>query len=238
MIQGKVDVMGGHEETTCFFCPMGSELIHYLSIDEKIEWRENVKQVNYPKREVLFREGTPASHILYIKKGLVKMVQKISGNQEIIINVINQNNFLGIPPIVRNLPYNCTVVTLEPTDICFIPKDIFLQFLTRNGTFALKFIEYYTEREEYSFNRILTLGRKQVPGRMAHLILFFAETIYKGLKFNLPMTRNELADFIGVSKKSFIRTLMEFNDDGLVKINGREVEIIKMDLLRHLDNLG
>jgi CRP/FNR family transcriptional regulator len=217
---------------------MGSELINYLSADEKIEWRENVHLVNYGKGEILFKEGTPASSILYIRQGLVKMVQKISGNNSIIINVINRNHFLGIPPVIRNQPYNCTVIALEPTGICFIPKEIFLWVLANNGTFALKFIEYYTEREEFSFNRILTLGRKQVPGRMAHLLLFFAETIYENQKFNLPMTRDELADFIGVSKKSFIRTLMEFNDDGLIELNGREVEIVKLDLLKHLDNLG
>jgi CRP/FNR family transcriptional regulator len=73
---------------------------------------------------------------------------------------------------------------------------------------------------------------------MADILLNFSNHIFQSKIFDLPLSRDEMADYIGVSKKSFIRTLSEFRHDKLIKVEGKKVEIVREDLLQMLSRIG
>ncbi|UCG26677.1 MAG: winged helix-turn-helix domain-containing protein, partial [Bacteroidales bacterium] len=87
-------------------------------------------------------------------------------------------------------------------------------------------------------NRLMTQSHKQLPGRIADVILYFSEQIYHDRKFEFPLTRQELAELAGTTKESFIRTINEFKHDRIILLEGREVEIISMDIVKILSELG
>ena len=62
--------------------------------------------------------------------------------------------------------------------------------------------------------------------------------IYKDLKFSFPLTRRELAELSGTTKESFIRTLTEFKNDKIIELNGSEVEIKSLKIVKTLSELG
>ena len=70
------------------------------------------------------------------------------------------------------------------------------------------------------------------------MLLFFSENIYKSQSFTLPLSRRELAELTGTTKESMIRTLAEFRHDKIIKIDGKEVEIISPNIIRTLSRLG
>jgi CRP-like cAMP-binding protein len=79
---------------------------------------------------------------------------------------------------------------------------------------------------------------KQLPGRIADVLLYFAEQIYRQPHFDFPLTRRELAELAGTTKESFIRTLTEFKNDKIIYLDGSRVEIISMDIVKTLSELG
>ncbi len=80
--------------------------------------------------------------------------------------------------------------------------------------------------------------QKQLPGKIADVLLYFSKEIYQSNKFTLPLTRRELAQFAGTTKESFIRTLTEFRNDKIIMLNGSEVEIISLDISNTLSEFG
>ena len=84
----------------------------------------------------------------------------------------------------------------------------------------------------------MSLSHKQLPGRIAEVILYFSEEIYRDIEFDFPLTRLELAELAGTTKESFIRTINEFKHDKIIELDARHVRIISMDIVKVLSELG
>ena len=86
-------------------------------------------------------------------------------------------------------------------------------------------------------NRI-NICSKQLRGRIAYLLVYFAKEIYINTKFNLPITRRELGELIDMSTENVIRILSEFRKDGLIRIQGNQIEILNFDMLKRISKFG
>lgn len=222
----------------CINCKNQSYPFKVLNSKELKLLGQNCNIVSFDKGELIFKQGTPSSHVIYIRKGFIKISNKNKNNKNLIIRLVQCGNYIGLPSIFGDNIYNYSAVAIENSEICLIGKDIFLKIIEENGVFAKKIIEYNCKNELLSTNRIVSLIHKQVPGRFADMLLYLSKDIYNNLVFSFPLSRDELANFIGTSKKSFIRTLNEFKADGLINLNGREIEIVRMDLIERLSLVG
>jgi CRP-like cAMP-binding protein len=90
----------------------------------------------------------------------------------------------------------------------------------------------------FIFERLLGQSHKQLPGRIADVILYFSEEIYHNTEFTFPFTRKELAELAGTTKESFIRTLTEFKNDKIIELDGSAIMIKSMDIIKTLSALG
>jgi CRP/FNR family transcriptional regulator len=61
---------------------------------------------------------------------------------------------------------------------------------------------------------------------MADALLELADNIYMSDKFTLPISQADLANLVDTSRESISRVLTEFDKDGIIKINGKEIEIL------------
>lgn len=86
--------------------------------------------------------------------------------------------------------------------------------------------------------KLLRLSHKQLPGRIADVILYFSDINHKNEEFDFPLTWRELAELAGTTKESFIRTLAEFKNDKIIELNGSHVKIKSMKIVRTLSELG
>ncbi len=84
----------------------------------------------------------------------------------------------------------------------------------------------------------LAIRRKHLRGRIAHVLLYFAEYIYHSNEYDLPISRKEIAEYIGMTTENVIRTMSEFRKDKIIKINGKTIEIINKPLLEKISALG
>jgi CRP-like cAMP-binding protein len=84
----------------------------------------------------------------------------------------------------------------------------------------------------------MSQSHKQLPGRIADVILYFSGVIYKSEEFDFPFTRRELAELAGTTKESFIRTLAEFKNDKIIDLEGSRVKINSLRIINTLSELG
>ena len=107
-----------------------------------------------------------------------------------------------------------------------------------NGKWSLQLLNLINQDGLFIFNRLINQTHKQLPGRIADVLLYFAEDIYGQTRYDFPLTRRELAELAGTTKESFIRTLTEFKHDKIIALDGSHVEIISMDIVKTLSELG
>jgi CRP/FNR family transcriptional regulator len=217
-----------------FFFPF----FDYLS-DEDIQLiKQNSNIVTYHKNDNILLQHTRTSHVMYLKSGLIKICKEGRMRKSIILNLESAGSFIGIVSVFGKDINEFSAIAVENSEVLIIDVNIFKSILERNGIFALIIIHEISLNSLYMFDKLQAQTHKQLPGRIADVLLYFSEIIYKSLRFSFPLTRRELAELAGTTKESFIRTLTEFKNDKIIELIGSEVEIKSMKIIKTLSELG
>ena len=209
-----------------------------LTPEQKEAIRDNSNTVKYNKKEVIFRQNTRTSHIMFVKSGMVKIFKEGRNNKFIILKVAVEDDFLGLLSIYGRDTHEYSASAAKETEITFIDINTFNSVLFSNGDFANQFIHRISNDGLFIFERLMSQSHKQLPGRIADVILYFAEQIYDSQEFEFPFTRRELAELAGTTKESFIRTLAEFKHDKIIDLDGSNVKINSLKIIKTLSQLG
>jgi CRP/FNR family transcriptional regulator len=212
--------------------------IQLLNEKEREILIENSNIVRFSKKDIIFRQNTRTSHIMIIISGLVKIYKEGRGHRQIILKLALPGNYIGILSVLGDQIHQYSASAIEVSDICFIDINAFRNIIIENGKFGLKLSGIISQEGLFIFKRLLNQTYKQLPGRIADVLLYFSHDVFNSLKFTLPLTRRELAELAGTTKESFIRTLTEFKNDKIIKLNGSEVEIISLDIINALSEFG
>lgn len=215
-----------------------SAFSNYLKEDEIEIILGHSNIVKYNKREVIFRQNTRTSHIMFVKSGLVKIFKEGRNNKYIILKIAVPLDFLGLMSIYGSDTHQYSASAIHDSEICFVDLDTFNRILQANGEFTLHIINLISNDGLFVFNRLMSQSHKQLPGRIADVILYFSEVLFKSNEFEFPFTRRELAELAGTTKESFIRTLAEFKHDKIINLEGAKVTINSMNIIKTLSQLG
>ncbi len=211
---------------------------HVLNEEQKAKLRQNVNTVNYKKKEVIFRQNTRASHVMFIKSGLVKVFKEGRNERAIILKIAKPGDFIGLMSVLGEKVHQYSAAALNGCEICDIDHMALRSVLLENGKYGLEYMNLLSSDGLFIFDRLMGQSHKQLPGRVADVLLYFTEKIFESDSFVVPLTRKELADFSGTTKESFIRTLTEFKNDKIIEIDGSSIYIKSMDIVKTLSNLG
>jgi CRP/FNR family transcriptional regulator len=214
--------------------PYGS-LLGEAEIERVID---NSNVVAFNKKEIIFRQSTRTSHIMFIKSGMVKIFKEGRNGKYIILKVALPGDFPGLISIYGGDTHHYSASAIQLAEICFVDINVFNDILATNGNFAEKIINRISNDGLFIFDRLMSQSHKQLPGRIADVILYFSEKIYKNEEFEFPLTRRELAELAGTTKESFIRTLAEFKHDKIIDLDGSMVKINSLKIVKTLSDLG
>jgi len=210
----------------------------YLNEEEKELVLGHSNRVHYRKNDHIFIQKTLTTHVMYLTSGMVKTYREGRMGKRIILSLDTPPNFLGLLSVFGYDVHEFSCSAIEASDILFIDINIFRQIVHGNGKFALFLLNHLSRQGLHLLDRLMGQTHKQLPGRVADVLLYFSEVIYKSQRFSLPLTRRELAELAGTTKESFIRTLTEFRNDKIIEIDGSEVEIKSMKIVKTLSELG
>ncbi len=209
-----------------------------LTEAEKEAIRQNSNTVVYNKREIIFRQDTRTSHIMFVNSGMVKIYKEGRNKKYIILKVAVPLDFLGLLSIYGRDTHQYSASAVQVVEVTFIDITTFNKVLYSNGEFAEKILTKICNDGLFIFERLMSQSHKQLPGRIADVILYFSEIIYKDHEFEFPFTRRELAELAGTTKESFIRTLAEFKNDKIIDLDGSNVKINSIKIIKTLSQLG
>lgn len=207
--------------------------------DEEKQIIENHKvDIKYKKGEVIAKQGSFASHVVFLKEGLVKVF--LEGNpKDLILKIIPSDRLITLSSIFEgNNTFLYSAATYVDSTASLIDADIFKQLIRKNPKFASKIINILNENTAQVYGRFYALTRKQSHGRVADILLCLSQRIYKADQFNLALSRNDLADLTGLSPESVIRIFKEFKEEKLIEVKGKSIEILNIESLQRISAFG
>ena len=195
-------------------------------------------EIYYKKGEIIVREGEKISDFLYLKEGLLKVYKTAGIRKEQIVGVAKPLDFVGLLSVFSKTNYQYSISTLEDSSVCTIPLDLVKQMVHSNGEFANTLLEKMSKMNDHILNTRLTINLKNLRGRTAYIILMFSKEIYKNNKFELPVSRKEIGELIDMRTENVIRILSELRNDGIIKIEGKGMEIVDIERLEQISEFG
>jgi CRP-like cAMP-binding protein len=193
---------------------------------------------SYHKGEVINHEGERITDFKYLKTGLVKLYRRTLSGEEQIITITRPFEFVSNLSIFSEDKYKYSVSSLEDSVVCSVKLDFIKSLFKKNGSFAMSLLTKISVINDKIISQTLDLRQKNLAGRVAFVLLYFTRDIYNSRVFDLPVSRKEIADYIGMSSANVIRTMSDFKKDGIIKIFGKTIEVVNIEKLDIISKRG
>ena len=197
---------------------------------------------NYKKGQVIFYEGNQAFGVYCIASGKVKIYKTGLAGRQQIVRIAGPGDLMGYRSLFAEEPYQATGEVLEDAVICFIDKNAFFQMLASNQKFVRAVLKKLSQELRTAEDLATSIAQKSVRERMAELLLMLKETygrsIKQGTQIDLHLSREEMAEMIGVTQETAIRLLSEFKKDGIIEVKERNITILNPQALLETANLS
>jgi CRP-like cAMP-binding protein len=190
------------------------------------------------KGEIIIRSDVLISNIVYLKSGYVKEFVVSSTRKTRIIQILKPHTYLGIHSLFGDKINHYSYAALEDLKICYIEINAFKQLVKENGNFAFQILSEVGKENLYNYYRFISNSHKKTDGRFADILLYLAEKIYESNKFALQLTRQELADLIGVSRENLTRVLSKFREDQIIDVTRDHIDLLNPEILRTISKNG
>jgi CRP-like cAMP-binding protein len=192
----------------------------------------------YSKGEIIIREGTLIRDFSYLKSGLVKLFKRDKNGREQIISIAKPMDYVSLLSVFSDHRYNYSVSALEDSVTCNLKMPEVRSLIGESGTLALSLLTMMSRVADRIILDSLEIRKKHLRGRVAYLLIYFSQQVYFSPEFDLPLTRKEMAEYIGMTTENVIRSLSEFRKDGILKIYGKTIQIVQIDTLKSIAEFG
>lgn len=185
--------------------------------------------VVYPEDAVLFEEQEPLRGVFILKSGLVKLSVGSAEGKNLILRLVRPGSVLGLSAAISGHAYGNQATAIHTCEAGFVRSDDFSRFLAAHPEAYEAICRELVSQQSNALEqlRIVTLSGS-VPGRLAKLLLDWSETgqpTKEGIRLKMPLTHEEIGEFIGTTRETVSRTLGQFRSRRLVALHGATLMI-------------
>lgn len=199
-------------------------------IDAVVSRREEV-----PAGQRLVSAGQPFAEIIAVRSGAFKITDELANGEEQVVDFALPGELMGLEVLSGGV-YPHTIEALEASSICRFELSRLHLLEQRMGEFQQQLIQalsMQTRRQQWV---PLLLGASNAEQRIAMFLLGiaarFAEHGLPGQRFRLPMSRQLIADYLGLAMETVSRVLKRFHAQGLIDVHARSIALHSLDELR------
>lgn len=231
-------MMKSSVKCSCEQCQLKTLFFSHVTVNELTDICEIKEERTYSKGELISREGDKIDEFLYMKEGLVKLSKSSSHGKEQILSFSKPFDFVSLLSVFSSENYRYSVTAVEDSVVCLLDLNVVKNHAQQNAMFTMDLMTRISEATDKIILENLEIRRKNLKGRVAHVLLYFSNYIYEKDEFELPVSRREIAEYIGMTTENVIRTLSEFRKDKIIKIYGKDIQIANMKRLQNISEFG
>lgn len=211
-------------------CASKVPIFENLNNEELLKIVNTINHKEYAKGDVVFTEGNVANTLFFINEGKIKLYKYTKDGKEQILHVLSEGDFFGELELIKPSKYGFNSKAIIDSKICTLTKDEMKEIMMKNPEIGIKVLEAVGERLSKVESLVQNLATNDVDSRMAYLLTDlmekYGENIEKNISIELPLSREEMANFIGVTRETISRKLKKFEDEKLIKIVGTKIIIV------------
>jgi CRP/FNR family cyclic AMP-dependent transcriptional regulator len=173
-------------------------------------------------KEIVFAQGDPATNVIYIQEGSVKLAVVNETGKEGVVAVLGPGDFLGEGCLAGQSICMATATTINPTTVLVIAKEEMIRVLHREHEFSDRFIEYMLARNIRVEADLVDQLFNSTEKRLARTLLLLARYGEQDQPDQLlpKVSQEMLAEMIGATRPRVNFFMNKFRKLGLIQYNG------------------
>lgn len=233
------------EKTACQRCSHGLcaakvPIFKGLTNDELTRIVHLTNHHQFKKGEALVTEGARTETLYILNEGMVKLCKVNSEGKEQILRVLKDGDFFGELNIFGDVKTsNFTAYAIRDTKICSVTMEKMNLIMKENPGISLKILNSLSLRLANTENLAQHLSAGNADSRTAFVLLEMAEKYgvkgSDGITIKLPLNREELASYAGLTRETLSRKLSTLEKDGIINsIGNKTILLIDPDFLEEI----
>jgi CRP/FNR family cyclic AMP-dependent transcriptional regulator len=178
----------------------------------------------YPKGALLFVERQESRGVYVLCEGEVKLSVSSAEGKTLIMRIARAGELLGLMATMASQPYEVTAETIHPCRVAFVRREDFVRFIGKHPEAFQGVVKQMSSQYQGACEQLRTVGLSaSAQEKLARLLLSWSEGIQQskeGTRIKLPLTHEEIAEFVGTTRETVTRTLSDFKVRHLVTIQG------------------
>ncbi|MCL3853991.1 MULTISPECIES: Crp/Fnr family transcriptional regulator [Parabacteroides] len=190
--------------------------------------------IAYRSKDIVALQGAPCNHLMIVLSGLLQGQMVNDAGKLVVIEELRASQLLA-PAFLyapkNNLPVN--ILAMEPSEILFIHRDDFTQWMQLNKQLLQNFLMLISGRSHFLSDKIMFLSLKNIKNKIAdYLLRKLPEPTVDVI--HLTETQQEIADSFGVTRPSLARALAEMEQEGVISIDRKIIKVRNMPALKQM----
>ncbi|HCW54704.1 MAG TPA: Crp/Fnr family transcriptional regulator [Clostridium sp.] len=214
------------------FCASRVPIFENLDSYELDEIVSEIEHKSFEKGSLIFTEGSSANTLYFINEGKIKLYKYNKDGKEQIFHILTNGDFFGELDLIKSSKYKFNAKAMDAAKICTLKKNEVKDIVLKNPEIALKLLESVGERLAAIENLAQNLSTNDVDARIAYLLLNLMDKYSEKLEgkklIKLPLSREDMANYIGVTRETISRKLKKFEEEGFIKLIGTK-KILVLD---------
>jgi CRP/FNR family transcriptional regulator len=231
-------MVNNEQYTGCTISTHICQCFDKLTEKEKELLEDKSVTIKYKKGETICKQGSFASHVMYMEKGLAKVILN-DGKNSLVLKIIPEGQLLGLSSINdEHNTFQYSSIAYIDSEVKLINLDFFKQLVAQNSDFAKEVINILSSNSVLINGRFFCLTHKQSYGRLADIILCLSNRVFKSDQFELQLSRKDLAELSGMSEETVIRMLKNFREERLIEMKGKNFKVLDYSKLQQISEVG
>ena len=199
------------------------------------EFEQLKRPILYQPGQFVFYEGHAALGLYILCSGRMKLTRLTAKGQRRLVKLIEPGGLIEKHTFQDGAVHEVTCETLEPSQVCLIDRIRYLDLLEKNGDVAVSVLKLLSREMSDSFDEADQLAFASARERVARLLMDlgerYGEKTPEGTLITIKLKREELAQMAAITVETAVRILQSFQDQLLIKINGRDIVLLDLHRL-------
>ncbi|MBK5261121.1 MAG: Crp/Fnr family transcriptional regulator [Peptostreptococcaceae bacterium] len=208
-------------------------IFNHLEKDQMIEIMELTKSITYKKGEIIYHAGETSDSLYIVSKGKIRIYRLSESGKEQLVHILQPGDFAGELALFRETVYEAYAEAMQETSVCTLKRVDLKGLLLKYPSISLKVLTEFSNRLAQSEKQTMRFATEKVETRLALYLAELIDVNCKSKEFVLPMSKKDLASYLGTTPETISRKLYELENQGYIKQkSNKRIEILDLDSLK------
>ncbi len=204
-------------------------IFNHLEKSQMPEITKVTHSASYKKGEIIYKAGDQSDSLYIVSKGKIKIYRLSESGKEQLVRILKDGDFTGELALFNESIHEAYAQAMEETEVCIVKRHDLQKLLLKYPSISLKVLSEFANRLDKSEKQTTDFATEKVETRIAKFLIECSD-LSDSNEITLPMSKKDLASYLGTTPETISRKLLYLEEEKLIKQEAnKKIKILNID---------